>query len=104
MAAFGIVGLETAVGLLLDRLVNTGALPLGTLIARLSRDPARLLGLPGGSLAAGAPADVTILDLEAGWTIDPARFQSKSRNSPFGGWALTGRPWKTIVGGRIVWQ
>ena len=103
-AAFGIVGLETAVGLLLDRLVKTGALPLETLIARLSRDPARLLGLPGGSLAAGAPADVTILDLEAGWTIDPARFQSKSRNSPFGGWALTGRPWKTIVGGRIVWQ
>jgi dihydroorotase len=103
-AAFGIVGLETAVGLLLDRLVKTGALPLGTLIARLSRDPARLLGLPGGSLAAGAPADVTILDLEAGWTIDPARFQSKSRNSPFGGWALTGRPWKTIVGGRFVWQ
>ena len=103
-AAFGIVGLETAVGLLLDRLVKTEALPLGTLIARLSRDPARLLGLPGGSLAAGAPADVTILDLEAGWTIDPARFQSKSRNSPFGGWALTGRPWKTIVGGRIVWQ
>ena len=103
-AAFGIVGLETAVGLLLDRLVKAGALPLATLIARLSRDPARLLGLPGGSLAAGGPADVTILDLEGEWTIDPARFQSKSRNSPFGGWALTGRPWKTIVGGRIVWQ
>ena len=101
-AAFGIVGLETAVGLLLDRLVKPGALPLATLVARLSRDPARLLGLPGGSLAAGAPADVTILDLEAGWTIDPARFQSKSRNTPFGGWAITGRPWKTIVGGRIV--
>jgi dihydroorotase len=103
-AAFGIVGLETAVGLLLDRLVRTGALPLGTLVSRLSRDPARLLGLPGGSLAAGAPADVTILDLEAGWTVDPAKFQSKSRNSPFGGWAITGRPWRTIVGGRIVWQ
>jgi dihydroorotase len=104
LAAFGIVGLETAVGLLLDRLVRTGALPLGTLVSRLSRDPARLLGLPGGSLAVGAPADVTILDLEAGWTVDPARFQSKSRNSPFGGWAVTGRPWRTIVGGRIVWQ
>jgi dihydroorotase len=103
-AAFGIVGLETAVGLLLNRLVKAGALPLATLIARLSRDPARLLGLPGGSLATGGPADVTILDLEGEWTIDPARFQSKSRNSPFGGWALTGRPWKTIVGGRIVWQ
>jgi dihydroorotase len=104
LAAFGIVGLETAVGLMLDRLVKPGALPLATLVARLSRDPARLLGLPGGSLAVGAPADVTILDLEAGWTIDPARFQSKSRNSPFGGWAITGRPWKTIVRGRIVWQ
>jgi dihydroorotase len=104
LAAFGIVGLETAVGLLLDRLVRTGALPLATLVARLSRDPARLLGLPGGSLAAGAPADVTILDLEAAWTVDPTRFQSKSRNSPFGGWAITGRPWRTIVGGRIVWQ
>jgi dihydroorotase len=104
LAAFGIVGLETAVGLMLDRLVKPGALPLATLVARLSRGPARLLGLPGGSLAAGAPADVTILDLDAGWTIDPARFQSKSRNSPFGGWAITGRPWKTIVGGRIVWQ
>jgi dihydroorotase len=103
-AAFGIVGLETAVGLLLDRLVRTGALPLGTLVSRLSRDPARLLGLPGGSLAAGGPADVTILDLEAPWTVDPARFQSKSRNSPFGGWAITGRPWRTIVGGRVVWQ
>jgi dihydroorotase len=103
-AAFGIVGLETAVGLLLDRLVRTGALPLATLVSRLSRDPARLLGLPGGSLAAGSPADVTILDLEAGWTVEPARFQSKSRNSPFGGWAITGRPWRTIVGGRIVWQ
>jgi dihydroorotase len=104
LAAFGIVGLETAVALLLDRLVKPGALPLATLVARLSRDPARLLGLPGGSLATGAPADVTILDLEAGWTVDPARFQSRSRNSPFGGWAITGRPWKTIVGGRIVWQ
>ena len=104
LAAFGIVGLETAVGLLLNGLVKPGVVPLATLVARLSRDPARLLGLPGGSLAPGSPADVTILDLEAAWTIDPARFQSKSRNSPFGGWMVTGRPWKTIVGGRIVWQ
>jgi dihydroorotase len=103
-AAFGIVGLETAVGLLLDRLVKPGALPLATLISRLSRDPARLLGLPGGSLAPGAPADLTLLDPAAGWTVDPARFQSRSRNTPFGGWSVTGRPWKTIVGGRIVWE
>jgi dihydroorotase len=103
-AAFGIIGLETAVGLLLDRLVRPGALPLGTLVSRLSRDPARLLGLPGGSLAPGAAADITLLDPAAAWTVDPARFQSRSRNTPFGGWALTGRPWKTIVGGRIVWE
>ncbi len=103
-AAFGIVGLETAVALLLDRLVRPGALPLATLISRLSRDPARLLGLPGGSLAPGAPADVTILDPEAEWTVDPARFASRSRNTPFGGWAVAGRPWKTIVGGGVVWR
>ena len=103
-AAFGIVGLETAVGLMLDRLVKPGALPLSTLIARLSRDPARLLGLPGGHLAPGAPADVTILDPAAEWTVDPARFQSRSRNTPFGGWPVTGRPWKTIVGGGVVWE
>jgi dihydroorotase len=103
-AAFGIVGLETAVGLMLDRLVKPGALPLATLIARLSRDPARLLGLPGGHLAPGAPADVTLLDPAAEWTVDPTRFQSRSRNTPFGGWPVTGRPWKTIVGGGIAWE
>src|SRR4029450_3696777 len=70
-AAFGIGGLETAVGLLRDRLGRTGALPLGTLIARLSRDPARLLGLPGGSLAAGAPADGRVLDLGGGGARGP---------------------------------
>jgi dihydroorotase len=102
-AAFGIVGLETAVSLLMDRLVRPGVLPLGTLVSRLSRDPARLLGLPGGSLTVGAPADLTLLDPAAEWTVEPGRFESKSRNTPFGGWALTGRPWKTIVGGRIVW-
>jgi dihydroorotase len=103
-AAFGIVGLETAVGLLLDRLVKPGALPLGTLISRLSSDPARLLGLPGGSLAPGAPADLTLIDPGTRWTVDPAKFASKSRNTPFGGWTVTGRPWKTIVGGGIVWE
>jgi dihydroorotase len=101
-AAFGVVGLETAVALLLDRLVRPGLLPLPTLVSRLSRDPARLLNLPGGSLAPGGPADVTILDLERAWTVDPARFASKSRNTPFGGFVLTGGPWMTIVGGKVV--
>ena len=103
-AAFGIVGLETAVGLLMDRLVTPGTLPLATLVARLSRDPARLLNLPGGSLAAGAPADLTLLDPQAQWTVDPGKFASRSRNTPFAGWTVTGRPWKTIVGGRVAWE
>ncbi|HEX3175290.1 MAG TPA: dihydroorotase [Methylomirabilota bacterium] len=103
-AANGIVGLETAVTLLYDRLVRPGVLPLTTLVARLSRDPARLLNLPGGNLAVGAPADVTLIDPEAAITIDPARFASRSRNTPFGGWSATGRPWKTIVAGKVVWQ
>lgn len=101
-AANGIVGLETAVALLLDKLVRPGLLPLDTLVSRLSRDPARLLGLPGGSLAAGGPADITILDPDRELTVDPARFHSRSRNTPFGGWTLKGGPWMTIVGGRIV--
>jgi len=101
-AAFGIVGLETAVALLLDRLVRSGLLPLATLIARWSRDPARLLNLPGGTLGAGAAADVTILDPDAETTVTPSRFQSRSRNTPFGGWNLRGGPWMTIVDGKIV--
>ena len=101
-AAFGIVGLETAVAVLLDRLVRPGLLPLATLIARWSRDPARLLNLPGGALAVGAPADVTILDLDGETTVDPSRFQSRSRNTPFGGWTLRGGPWMTVVAGAVV--
>ena len=101
-AANGVVGLETAVSLLLDRLVRPGRLSLPTLVSRMSRDPARLLGLPGGSLAPGSPADVTILDLESAVTVDPRRFRSRSRNTPFGGWTLRGAPWKTVVAGTVV--
>ncbi|MBI4270064.1 MAG: dihydroorotase [Candidatus Rokubacteria bacterium] len=101
-AAFGVVGLETAVSVLLDRVVGPGLLSLATLVARLSRDPARLFGLPGGSLAPGAPADVTVLDLDRRVTIEPARFRSKSRNTPFASWQLTGAPALTIVAGGVV--
>lgn len=101
-AAFGVVGLETAVSVLLDRLVRPGLLPLPTLVARLSADPARVMNLPGGSLGPGRPADITLLDLERAVTVEPARFASRSRNTPFAGWALTGGPWMTIVGGRVV--
>jgi dihydroorotase len=71
-------------------------------VSRLTRDPARLLDLPGGSLTPGAAADVTVLDLEARVTVDPATFRSKSRNTPFAGWTLVGAPVMTIVGGELV--
>jgi dihydroorotase len=103
-AANGVVGLETAVAVLLDRLVRPGLLDLRTLIARMTSGPARLLNLPGGTLAPGAPADITLLDLGRELTIDPASFRSKSRNTPFGGWKVRGAPVATIVGGKIVWR
>jgi dihydroorotase len=101
-AANGIVGLETAVGLCLTHLVRERVLDLATLITRLTVGPARVLGLPGGSLAPGAPGDVTVLDLAREHVIEPARFRSKARNTPFGGWACVGAPWMTVVGGRVV--
>jgi dihydroorotase len=101
-APFGIVGLETAVGLCLDRLVRAGVIELARLVDLLSCGPARVMGLPGGTLRAGSAADVTVLDLEAEWKVEPLRFQSKSRNTPFGGWSGKGAPTMTIVGGRII--
>ena len=103
-AAFGIVGLETAAALVLDRLVRPGLIDLPTAVARMSTDPARLLHLPGGSLAAGAPADITVLDLGRELTVEPSRFLSKARNTPFGGFRLQGAPVMTIVGGEVRWR
>ncbi len=103
-AAFGIVGLETAVALCLDRLVGTGLLDLPQVVALLTSRPARVFGLPGGTLAPGAPADITVLDLGRRRKVDPAQFVSKGRNTPFGGWTLTGWPVMTIVGGKVVFD
>jgi dihydroorotase len=103
-ASFGIVGLETAVALCLDRLVGEGVIDLPRLVALLSTNPARVLGLPGGTLAVDAPADVTILDLRRRRKVDPARFESKGRSTPFAGLTLKGWPVTTIVAGRIVWS
>jgi dihydroorotase len=103
-AAFGIVGLETAVPLCLDRLVAAKVVGLARLVELLSTNPARVLGLPGGTLAPGSPADVTVLDLKARRSVDPARFASKSRNTPFGGLTLRGWPAITIVAGRVAWK
>jgi dihydroorotase len=100
----GIVGLETALGLVLTRVVGEGVIDLPTMVDRMSCAPARAFGLPGGTLAAGSPADVTVLDPAAEWTVDPKAFRSKSRNTPFTGWELVGRPRLTVVGGRIVFE
>ncbi len=100
-AAFGMLGLETALGLGL-KLVDEKLLTLPTLIRRLTVGAARIFGLPGGTLGRGAPADVVVFDVERSWTVEPDRFQSKSRNSPFRGWELRGRVTHTIVGGKLV--
>jgi dihydroorotase len=102
-APFGITGLETAVSLCLDRLVHSGAIGLSRLIELLSVNPAKILHVPGGSLADGAPADITILAPDLDVTVSVVEMRSKSRNSPFDGWRLKGGVAATIVGGRVVY-
>ena len=103
-APFGIVGLETAVPLALDRLVHARVIGLMQLVRLMSTRPAEIYSLPGGSLREGVPADITILDLRALRTVDPSSFKSLARNTPFAGMRLKGWPVATIVGGKIVWQ
>jgi dihydroorotase len=102
-AAFGLIGLETSLGLSL-KLVHDGLLSLSQLVAKMSTNPARILNIPGGSLTIGSPADVTLMDLNREWTVDANTFASKSRNCPFNGWTLPGKAVMTIVGGRVVWE
>jgi dihydroorotase len=101
-APFGIVGLETAFGVAHTELVEGGVLTLPELVARMSTLPARVFGLAGGTLQAGAVADVCVLDPRQRWTVDPARFFTKCRNTPFAGRELVGRPTLTLVAGKIV--
>jgi dihydroorotase len=102
-AAFGLIGLETSLGLSL-RLVHDGFLSLIQLIARMSTHPARILGIPGGNLAPGSIGDVTLIDLNREWTVDAATFASKSRNCPFDGWTLKGKAVLTIRGGEVTFE
>jgi len=99
----GLIGFETAFPVVLD-LVRSGELSPLELMRRLSTNPAKILGRPGGSLAIGAPADVVILDPAASWVYDPAKGYSKSRNSPWADQTLTGRAIATLVGGRLVYD
>jgi dihydroorotase len=101
-APFGITGLDTAVPLVFDRLVHAGRISVKRAIELLSTNPARVLNLPGGSLAEGAPADIVVIDPDRRVTIDASRHVSKSKNTPFNGWELRGAVAYTLVGGRIV--
>jgi dihydroorotase len=103
-APFGIVGLETAVPICLDRLVHAGLISLARLIELLSVNPARILRVPGGTLSPGAPADITILAPDRATTIDRTTLRSKSKNTPFHGWSFRGAVAATIVGGRMVYN
>ncbi|MDY7093400.1 MAG: dihydroorotase [Acidobacteriota bacterium] len=99
---FGILGLETALPLSLDRLVHAGVISLSRMVDLLSCGPARVLGIPGGTLAPGSVADITVFDPEKETTIDVSKSESKSRNTPFDGWRLKGSPVATFLGGRRV--
>ena len=101
-APFGVVGLETALGVAMTELVEGGVLDLPALVHRLATRPAEIAHLPAGTLAKGAAGDVVVFDPAAAWTVDPARFFSKSRNTPFAGRKLKGVVRWTVVGGAVV--
>lgn len=99
-APFGMLGLETSLGLVITRLVKPGVLSLEEAIRKMSVAPAQIMRVPGGSLAVGQPADITVFDPDAEWVVDSAQFKSKSRNTALDGVSLTGKPVRTYVGGR----
>ena len=103
-APFGVVGLETALGLGVTELVGAGVLTLPELISKMSTEAARVYDLPAGTLKPGSAADVVVFDPEARWKVEPARFRSKSHNTPFAGRELAGKVEYTIVGGKQVYS
>jgi dihydroorotase len=103
-APFGIVGLETAVGITYTRLVETGLMPVQDWIRAWTQAPAALLGLPPPGLHPGSRADLVVLDVDTTWTVDPDAFASRARNTPFAGWKLRGRAVCTVLEGRVTWK
>ena len=104
-AAFGITGLETALALAITKLHREKHIPLSRIVELFTAGPARCFDLRGrGSLVRGSIADVTVFDPKKKWTFDAAKSHSKSKNTPFGGWAFTGKVIATIVGGTIVYS
>ena len=103
-APFGIVGLETAAALVYTKLVDTEILTPMQMAAKMSTNPAKILNVTGGSLDAGAPADLVIFDPKAVWTVDKTKFKSKSKNTPFEGMELKGKVVRTIAGGETIYE
>jgi len=101
---FGILGLETAIGVSLEQLVHRGKIGVARMVELFTTGPARILGLDRGTLAPGAPADVTIFSIDREWIYDVNKSFSKSRNSPFDGKTFKGGPVATVVAGEVVWQ
>ena len=102
LAKNGIIGLETSLGLGLKYLVKENVLTMTELISLMSANPAKILNIPKGTLSEGADADITIFDFDKEWTVDVKSFKSKSKNSPYDGWTLCGKPEYVLVGGRIT--
>jgi dihydroorotase len=103
-APFGIVGLETALGLAVTELLLNGVLSLSQIVEKLSVNPRRILGIPPVDVSEGEPANLTIFDPAAKWIVDPRTFRSRSRNTPFGGMTLTGKPVGVVNHGEIYWN
>jgi len=103
-ASFGLVGLETALGVILTKVVGRNGISLSTVIEKMTLGPAKILGLQMGSLEIGRPADITVIDLEREWTVDKDKFFSKGRNTPFHGFKLKGKAVMTTVDGRTVYS
>jgi dihydroorotase len=103
-APAGMIGLETTLGLVKTYLIDKGYLDWADAIRKMTANPARILNLKGGTLAEGSPADITIIDPEKKWTVRADRFRSQSQNSPFIGWKLSGQVYRTILGGKIVFE
>lgn len=104
LAAFGISGIETSFGFAVTYLYKTGILTLSEIADKMSRNPARILGLEGGELKEGAAADILLADPDKKWTVDPAAFRSKGKNTPFAGYELCGAVAYTIVDGKVKYH
>ena len=103
-APSGMIGLETSLAITLTQLYHTGKMELPEIIRRMSTNPSDILHLPKGRMSLGVDGDLTIFDPNEEWTVDPERFASKARNTPFGGWKVKGRVKYTIVKGRVIYR